>query len=99
MDESSLQKKQTRGRDAEELLANPLLIEAFEKIEGAVKKSFEQVNMTSEDTHTVWITNQLYLRMRKFIEQVARGNKEAALEMAVQQKRANPERELAGEIE
>jgi|TARA_R110000824_G_scaffold71433_3_gene182784 hypothetical protein len=95
VDEDSLQKKRTRGREAEELLANPLLLESFEKIEVAIKKSFDQVNMTPEDAHTVWITNQLYRRLRLFIEKTARGVKDAELEMSI--KRATHPLEPAGE--
>ena len=82
--------KRAKGRDAEALLANPVLVEAFEKIEAGVKEKFASPDLSKEDTHALWLFNKCFLALRTFIEKTSRTGKIAELE--IPEVRATPPR-------
>lgn len=70
-----------RAEDAKRLMSEPLLVEAFEKVEEALIQRLKQVDVGATDAHrNLIVTLQLLGKVKQYIEQVIVSGKLAAME-------------------
>lgn len=71
-----------RGQDAERLLANPLLQEAFEKVQDGIINSMANSPLGDKETHNrLVIALQILAQIEKRIKEVADTGKMTALQL------------------
>lgn len=71
-----------RGAEAQRLLENRLLIEAFEKVESGIVSAMQRSAMGDEKTHNrLVISLQLLAQVKRSLEDVASTGKMAAMQM------------------
>ena len=69
-----------RGEDAQRLLDDPLLVEAFAAVETALVSEIKRVDVGASDRHRDLIVSlQLLAKVRGYIEQVAQTGRMAAI--------------------
>jgi len=70
--------KALRGQRAEKLLANPLLTEAFDKVEKKLDEGWKKLDGTPETRERAYLMHRLLVQLRKEFEIVIRDGKSAA---------------------
>lgn len=83
--------RQQDGREAEELLANPLLVAAFEKIDERITAAFNNRELDELQSREVWIANGLWNDLKLAFETVVRLGKDAEIELLKLDKEAERE--------
>ena len=90
-----------RAEQAEQIILNPVYIEACQRIEEGLAGQRQRVPMNATDSHTrLILLEQLWTQLRDYIAQVAETGKFAklAIEEAEQRKKTLLERILSGQF-
>jgi hypothetical protein len=82
-DRERLNDKIGKGEKAKELLANPLLVEAFESVAEGIGAAWKSQERTKDQLYELWLMDQLLGRIRKAIERTITEGKGASAQLAL----------------
>jgi hypothetical protein len=83
------EQERLRGRQAEDLLAHPLLVEAFETLENEVIETWKNSPARDEDgREKLWLMLHLSQKVKMHLQTIVQSGKMAAIELQALEKRS-----------
>lgn len=80
------QRKETRGREAQQILEAPLFKEAMDGLRDACLGTFAKDNLTPEELLRLWLVYRLFLKFEQYINKAVREGADASRILAAMMK-------------